>query len=458
MDRRGMKQTLSMRREPPAPCRSTRVRVGRVDDAPEREAERDAAAVVSGRPIAAANGRRRESPGAPRRDLDAAGAGMPLTREERAYFEPRFGQDFADVRIHADRRAAQSAARLNANAYTLGHDIVFAAGQFAPTTARGRHLLAHELAHVAQSSADAAPVIRRDKAGGEEETYDIPEIRDKRISDSSTQEELRRIYWDHGYETAGVTFRRVGKNYWVANQILRRRKIIITDELSSGSPLGPVGEGGEEGPVGATAPGSERGDPATGTGTKSGGETGGKEGGMPGGKAGGSTTGKRTEGDIGGGGESSALDDLAALASLISDPESLHEAQKSGNKGKGAQVGSKSGFLSGWFAQVLAILLVLGGPIKKLFSKIGGFFRNQFRRFFPTSTPKALPAGGGPRPPGGGPVFDEMDELVIVGQMRLGKTRAEAEQFVLELREMAKGVQHVDPGKVAGPRDPRNLK
>jgi Domain of unknown function (DUF4157) len=60
------------------------------------------------------------------------------------------GRDLSDVRIHADGRAADNARRLQAQAFVIGSDISFAPGRFAPATARGRWLLAHELAHVAQ--------------------------------------------------------------------------------------------------------------------------------------------------------------------------------------------------------------------------------------------------------------------------------------------------------------------
>jgi hypothetical protein len=64
--------------------------------------------------------------------------------------------DLSGVRIHTGERAAASARAVNALAYTFGHNIVFGAGQFAPTTQSGRHLLAHELAHVAQETGSAA--------------------------------------------------------------------------------------------------------------------------------------------------------------------------------------------------------------------------------------------------------------------------------------------------------------
>ena len=64
--------------------------------------------------------------------------------------EPRFGRDFGGVRVHTDARAAASARDVGAFAYTLGNNIVFGAGQFAPGTQEGRQLLAHELAHTVQ--------------------------------------------------------------------------------------------------------------------------------------------------------------------------------------------------------------------------------------------------------------------------------------------------------------------
>ena len=63
------------------------------------------------------------------------------------------GADFSRVRIHAGAAAAASAHSLGASAYTVGRDVVFGAGQYAPASEDGRALLAHELAHVAQQSA-----------------------------------------------------------------------------------------------------------------------------------------------------------------------------------------------------------------------------------------------------------------------------------------------------------------
>ncbi len=78
------------------------------------------------------------------------GGGQPLPQSEQAFFEPRFGADFSQVRVHADRQAAETARAVNARAFTLGQDIVFGAGEYKPTASGGRKLLAHELAHVVQ--------------------------------------------------------------------------------------------------------------------------------------------------------------------------------------------------------------------------------------------------------------------------------------------------------------------
>ncbi len=76
--------------------------------------------------------------------------GQPLDLSSRALMEPRFGQDFSNVRVHTDSQAADSAGAVNALAYTVGHDVVFGAGQYAPQSPAGKSLLAHELTHVVQ--------------------------------------------------------------------------------------------------------------------------------------------------------------------------------------------------------------------------------------------------------------------------------------------------------------------
>ncbi|WP_370937302.1 DUF4157 domain-containing protein [Amycolatopsis sp. cg13] len=52
-------------------------------------------------------------------------AGEPLDPRIRAWLEPRFDQDFSQVRVHTDRAAAESADALSSQAYTVGNHIVF---------------------------------------------------------------------------------------------------------------------------------------------------------------------------------------------------------------------------------------------------------------------------------------------------------------------------------------------
>jgi hypothetical protein len=144
--------------------------IGASNDPLEHEADRIAEQVLAGpltsRPRGAAVSVQRFS-GASSGSLAAtpasvaktlAGAGRPLEPALRHDMEQRFGHDFSNVRIHADSTAARSAREVSARAYTMGQQIAFGAGQFAPGSQDGRRLLAHELTHVVQQTGD---VIRR---------------------------------------------------------------------------------------------------------------------------------------------------------------------------------------------------------------------------------------------------------------------------------------------------------
>jgi hypothetical protein len=79
-----------------------------------------------------------------------ASPGHPPDPADRRFMEARFGHDFSRLRVHTDEQAARSARAIGAAAYTVGQDVVFGAGEYAPRTERGRRLLAHELTHVVQ--------------------------------------------------------------------------------------------------------------------------------------------------------------------------------------------------------------------------------------------------------------------------------------------------------------------
>ena len=158
----------------------TKVVIGHVDDPLEHEADRvseqvmrmpgpglylgDGPSQISCKPADSGEGRKlreREVPRIVYEVLDSPG--RPLDATTRAYFEPRLGHDFSRVRVHANEVAARSARDVNAKAYTVGHNIVFGAGQFAAETQDGRRLLGHELAHVVQQS--GADAIGIDQSG-----------------------------------------------------------------------------------------------------------------------------------------------------------------------------------------------------------------------------------------------------------------------------------------------------
>jgi nucleoid-associated protein YgaU len=89
------------------------------------------------------------------------GGGRPLSPSIRSFFEPRFGRDFSDVRIHTGPRADAAAGSINAEAFTHGTDVVFKRGRFRPETTDGKELLAHELTHVVQQSGVSKRIQRQ---------------------------------------------------------------------------------------------------------------------------------------------------------------------------------------------------------------------------------------------------------------------------------------------------------
>jgi hypothetical protein len=89
--------------------------------------------------------------------------GQPLAPQTQQFMESRFGHDFSQVKIHTHSQAAASAQAIHARAYTLGQDVVFNTGEYAPDTDSGKHLLAHELTHVVQQSGSVERQVMRDE-------------------------------------------------------------------------------------------------------------------------------------------------------------------------------------------------------------------------------------------------------------------------------------------------------
>ena len=76
--------------------------------------------------------------------------GQPLDEQTRRLMESGLGHDFSNVRVHVDERADAAARALDASAYTVGNEIVFASGKYDPESRAGRERIAHELTHVVQ--------------------------------------------------------------------------------------------------------------------------------------------------------------------------------------------------------------------------------------------------------------------------------------------------------------------
>ncbi len=97
-------------------------------------------------------------------------SGQPLDGRTREFMEAYFGHDFGAVRLHTDGQATRSATDVSAQAYTVGQDVVFGAGQYAPDSIDGRQLLAHELVHTVQNRGNGgAPDIQRKPANNSQE-------------------------------------------------------------------------------------------------------------------------------------------------------------------------------------------------------------------------------------------------------------------------------------------------
>jgi hypothetical protein len=108
--------------------------------------------------------------------------GRPLDAGTRAFFEPRFGHDFSQVRVHTDEHGAQSARAVGASAYTVGREIVFDTHHYSPDTTWGRRLLAHELTHVVQQGQRKASAPARVADSTEPEEHEAERVANAAVS------------------------------------------------------------------------------------------------------------------------------------------------------------------------------------------------------------------------------------------------------------------------------------
>jgi hypothetical protein len=169
--------------------------MGPVDDEYEREAERVAQTVMR-MPAPPRDDEEDVAAAAPRFAAQVSaldGRGRPLPNAVRSTFESRFGADFSAVRIHTDAQAADAARSINARAFTLGPNIAFAAGEYAPESATGQHIIAHELTHVLQQGAATTaarihPVSERIQAFPQAGV--IPPVTDKQFRHYSHRDDV----------------------------------------------------------------------------------------------------------------------------------------------------------------------------------------------------------------------------------------------------------------------------
>ncbi len=80
----------------------------------------------------------------------SSGKGESLPAETQQEMGTAMGADLSDVNIHSDASAASLSDALNAKAFTHGKDIYFNRDKYDTESTAGKHLLAHELAHVVQ--------------------------------------------------------------------------------------------------------------------------------------------------------------------------------------------------------------------------------------------------------------------------------------------------------------------
>jgi hypothetical protein len=161
-----------------APAAPPPLRIGAVDDPAEREADAVAARILAGGDRVAPIIRRSAAGGAVGMHAAApvaaamAGHGQALGSADAGFFGAALGIDAGSVRVHTGAEADAAARSVGARAFALGEHLVFATGAYRPTTRAGRHLLAHELAHVAQGDG----VLRRFTRAEESEISTLDEV------------------------------------------------------------------------------------------------------------------------------------------------------------------------------------------------------------------------------------------------------------------------------------------
>lgn len=146
------------------PVQRQSLTVNQANDSHEREAEQVANQVMRSSEVKVQRENKNSAGGQTAPDSvhqTLQQSGQSLDSHTQQFMESRFNTDFSDVRIHTDNQAAQSAADVDAAAYTVGNDIVFGEGHYQPQSTEGKRLIAHELSHTLQQG-ENKPSVQRD--------------------------------------------------------------------------------------------------------------------------------------------------------------------------------------------------------------------------------------------------------------------------------------------------------
>ena len=237
---------------------------------PEKAADRAAQSVAKRLPpdpddLSSSGSGLRPSPALPSvaDRIQRLGPGQPVSPDDRADYEPRFAFDFSRVRVHTDAAAGDLAALVGARAFTVGSEVVFSRGEYAPRTLRGAQLLSHELAHVVQQSRTSVPVLQMARIDDFRKT-DPSRVTDAQLDSTDefkyymsknpkppakpvvTADEARlalRLLLRHANENIGVTIEPYDLDGWLRTA-RNRMKVTSTAEGTVGKqewvPLSPV--------------------------------------------------------------------------------------------------------------------------------------------------------------------------------------------------------------------------
>ncbi|CAN7559942.1 MULTISPECIES: eCIS core domain-containing protein [unclassified Variovorax] len=164
-----------------------------------------------------------------------AEGGAPLEPATRQFMESRFGHDFGSVRIHADAQAAASAQSVGARAYAVGEDLVFNRGQYQPATLSGRHLLAHELAHVVQQGGGNGLMQRELLSAKDLDDFETDDFPVKTLETYLATHGPGKIEDNNDSDDKARRIVRLWKNKQAPfTQLSAQQKILLIQEMQSG--------------------------------------------------------------------------------------------------------------------------------------------------------------------------------------------------------------------------------